>query len=100
MAGKRTRRNTLGAEARRATSDDFRAKSRPASVSGRANGESPPGHDPDHYSEEVEARVAEMRALLTRVAPSSSAEALRALRAAFPETSLSTRVAAISHRPD
>lgn len=64
----------------------------------RATGESPPGHDPNDYSEAVEARMAAMRALLEEMRPASDAEALRALRAAFPETSLAARVAAISRR--
>ncbi len=61
-------------------------------------GECPPGHDPADFSATVESRLSEMRALLARMQPSSDAEALQALRAAFPEASLSTRVAAIAAR--
>jgi hypothetical protein len=61
-------------------------------------GECPPGYDPSQTSGPVEARVAEMRALLARMRPASDAEALQALRNAFPEVALSTRVAAIAAR--
>lgn len=110
MAQERTRHDT--------TRDDIRRASMVASPAGvastapalrrptgesppaprRATGESPPGHDPNDYSEAVEARMAAMRALLEEMRPASDAEALRALRTAFPETSLAARVAAISRR--
>lgn len=61
-------------------------------------GECPPGYDPSQTSGAVGPRIAEMRALLTRMRPASDAEALQALRMAFPEAALSTRVAAIAAR--
>ena len=45
---------------------------------------------------ELESGLAEMRAHLERLHPSTYAEALQALRAAFPGTPLSSRVAAIN----
>ncbi|MBL8573479.1 MAG: hypothetical protein JNM13_07350 [Hyphomicrobiaceae bacterium] len=42
----------------------------------------------------IEARIAEMRRLLDRMRPTTSAEALGALRAAFPDVPLQHRVAA------
>lgn len=72
---------------------------RAAADSGRTVlGECPPGHDPSQTSPAVEKRVQEMRALLSRVRPSSDAEALQALRTAFPEASLAARVAAMAAR--
>lgn len=62
----------------------------------RVFGECPPGWTPERAA--VDARIAEMRAHLARIRPASDAEALRSLRAAFPDTSLATRVAAISAR--
>ncbi|MER2606319.1 MAG: hypothetical protein ABTQ29_10835 [Siculibacillus sp.] len=62
----------------------------------RTLGEIPPGHAATPYSPLIDARVAEMRALLSRMRASSDAEALRALRSAFPDTSLAARVAAIA----
>lgn len=59
-------------------------------------GECPPGHDPTDLGPVRGGRVDEMRALLVRVAPTSDAEALQALRVAFPEASLAARVAAIA----
>ncbi len=61
-------------------------------------GECPPGRDPSSYSATLEERLVEMRAHLARMRPESDAEALQALRAAFPETTLSARVAAIAGR--
>jgi len=57
-------------------------------------GECPPGWPAE--SGAADGRLAEMRALLVRVRPSSDAEALRCLRSAFPEASLAARVAAIA----
>ena len=98
MAQERTRHDTARTDIRRAmvASPAGTAPTDPALL--RATGESPPGHDPNDYSEAVEARMAAMRALLEEMRPASDAEALRALRAAFPETSLAARVAAISRR--
>ncbi len=56
-------------------------------------GECPPGWAADGG---VDGRMAEMRALLVRVRPSSDAEALRCLRSAFPDATLAARVAAIA----
>ena len=78
--------DTGGATSRRSTSD------RPAM------GECPPGRDPAHYLTPMEARIEEMRALLAQMRPESDAEALQALRTAFPEASLAARVAAIAGR--
>jgi alkylation response protein AidB-like acyl-CoA dehydrogenase len=50
-----------------------------------------PGYDPA-----LERRIAEMRALLEAMRPASSAEALRVLRARFPENPLDERVTAAS----
>jgi len=61
-------------------------------------GECPPGWVPSQASDSVETRIAEMRALLARMRPASDAEALQALRTAFPEAALSMRVAAIAAR--
>lgn len=61
-------------------------------------GDCPPRHDPSPHARVVEARLADMRALLVRMRPTSDAEALQALRAAFPGTSLSDRVAVLSRR--
>lgn len=47
---------------------------------------------------ELEFSIAEMRALLARTRPTSDAEALRALRHAFPAATLEQRVAAMSGR--
>lgn len=57
-------------------------------------GECPPGWASE--SGAVDGRLAEMRALLVRVRPSSDAEALRCLRSAFPDASLAARVAAMT----
>lgn len=46
----------------------------------------------------LEGCVPQMQALLARVRPSSDAEALRALRTAFPSASLADRVAVLSRR--
>jgi hypothetical protein len=62
----------------------------------RVLGECPPGWTPERAT--VDARIAEMRAHLARTRPTSDAEALKALRAAFPDVSLAVRVAAISAR--
>lgn len=59
-------------------------------------GECPPGWQADAHAMAIDARVAEMRAFLVRMRPSSDAEALKCLRDAFPETSLSSRVAVIA----
>ena len=45
----------------------------------------------------VESGIAEMRDLLTRMNPASDAEALQALRRAFPASPLAARVAAVTH---
>ncbi|MDR3496102.1 MAG: hypothetical protein P4L82_16005 [Ancalomicrobiaceae bacterium] len=45
----------------------------------------------------VESGIAEMRDLLTRMQPASDAEALQALRRAFPASPLAARVAAVTH---
>ena len=66
----------------------------------RPLGECPPGWDASPHARVIDARLVEMRALLARMRPASDAEALRALRSAFPETSLATRVAAISSGHD
>ena len=47
------------------------------------------------YDAALEDRLAAMRALLVRVRPGSDAEALHVLRAAFPGSSLSERVAVL-----
>lgn len=62
----------------------------------RVLGEYPPGWSPDRSALDV--RIAEMRAHLARTRPASDAEALRSLRSAFPDSSLATRVAALSAR--
>ncbi|NLH82731.1 MAG: hypothetical protein GX458_18065 [Phyllobacteriaceae bacterium] len=58
-------------------------------------GECPPGWGAS-VAGAGDPRLAEMRALLVQVRPSSDAEALRCLRSAFPETTLAARVAAIA----
>ena len=63
---------------------------------GRVLGECPPGWTPERAT--LDSRIAEMRAHLARMRPASDAEALRTLRAAFPDASLATRVAAMSAR--
>ena len=50
----------------------------------------------DRYDQALEIRLMAMRALLLRVRPGSDAEALHALRAAFPGSSLAERVAVLS----
>lgn len=100
MVVERTRSDAREADAQRADSAVTSEDGSRSDIPRYTIGECPPGHDPDRYNEVVEDRLAEMRALLARMGPASNAEALRALRAAFPETSLSTRVAAISRRPD
>lgn len=87
MGDPRTRSDTDGA-----------ASGRPAAREPAALGECPPGRDPGDYSPTLEARLAEMRAHLARMRPGSDAEALQALRTAFPETTLAARVAAIAGR--
>ncbi len=67
-------------------------------VSRLATGECPPGHDPNDRGSAFELRLAEMRAHLARTRPTSDAEALQMLRAAFPGTSLSDRVAVLTGR--
>lgn len=44
----------------------------------------------------LEVRLAAMRAVLARARPGSDAEALRILRSAFPESSLTERVAILA----
>jgi hypothetical protein len=46
------------------------------------------------YEEELERRIAGMRALLLALEPDSDAEALRVLREAFPDLPLAERVKA------
>lgn len=58
-----------------------------------ARASSAPGGD--RYDRTLEDRLKAMRALLARVRPGSDAEALHALRAAFPGSSLSERVAVL-----
>ncbi len=70
-----------------------------AASSRKVWGDCPPGHDPSPHARVLEARLADMRDLLARMRPTSDAEALQALRAAFPGTSLSDRVAVLSGRP-
>ena len=48
------------------------------------------------YDQALEIRLMAMRALLERVRPGSDAEALHALRAAFPGSSLAERVAVLA----
>lgn len=48
----------------------------------------------------IEARIAEMRRLLDQMRPQTSAEALGALRAAFPDVPLQHRVAAAAKLPN
>ena len=98
MAQERTRHDTVRTDFRRAMVASPASAEPTEPALRRATGESPPGHDPNDYSEAVAARMAEMRSLLEQMRPASDAEALRALRAAFPETSLAARVAAISRR--
>lgn len=65
---------------------------------------SPPADRPEsaissvsgRYDQELEIRLMAMRALLQRVRPGSHAEALHALRAAFPGSSLAERVSVLS----
>ena len=97
MAQERTRCDTTRNDSRRASLVAPPAGGASPALR-RATGESPPGHDPNDYSEAIESRMAEMRALLEQMSPATDAEALKALRAAFPETSLAARVAAISRR--
>lgn len=59
-------------------------------------GDVPPQSGRRSYDPILEDRVAAMHAMLTRMRPGSDAEALRALRDAFPEASLSERVAVLS----
>lgn len=59
-------------------------------------GDMPPQSGRRSYDPVLEDRVAAMHAMLTRMRPGSDAEALRALRDAFPEASLSERVAVLS----
>lgn len=59
------------------------------------------GNLPKHSAEagsttELDARIAEMRSLLARMRPGSDAEALKALRDAFPQSSLAERVAVLA----
>lgn len=62
----------------------------------RPLGECPPGWTPEKGA--IDGRIAEMRAHLARIRPTSDAEALRSLRTAFPDVSLAVRVAALSIR--
>ncbi len=62
----------------------------------RVLGECPPGWQADAHAMAIDARITEMRAFLARMRPSSDAEALKCLRDAFPEASLSARVAVIA----
>lgn len=62
----------------------------------RVLGECPPGWVPSPHGAVIDARVAEMRALLARMRPASDAEALQCLRSAFPDVSLAARVAAMA----
>lgn len=59
-------------------------------------GECPPGFTPTPHGAAIDARVADMRALLARMRPASDAEALQCLRSAFPNASLAARVAAMA----
>jgi len=59
-------------------------------------GDVPPQSGRRSYDPALEDRVAAMHAMLTRTRPGSDAEALKALRDAFPEASLSERVAVLS----
>jgi hypothetical protein len=52
------------------------------------------------YDQALEIRLMAMRALLQRVRPGSDAEALHALRAAFPGSSLAERVSVLSGEAD
>jgi hypothetical protein len=60
-----------------------------------------PGSDTDLaaaiLAEALDRRIAAMRALVAAQGPGSTAEALRILRDAFPQSSLSDRIAAISN---
>ncbi|MDK9696215.1 MAG: hypothetical protein OEL76_07485 [Siculibacillus sp.] len=51
------------------------------------------------YVASLEARIAAMREALAHMRPGSDAEALGVLRAAFPGSSLSERVAALTGEP-
>lgn len=53
-----------------------------------------PPHADLAYEASLEARIAGMRAFLTALGPDSDAEALRALREAFPDLPLAERVKA------
>lgn len=59
-------------------------------------GEVPPSSSERGWNPLIEDRVAGMRAMLATMRPGSDAEALRALRAAFPEATLAERVAVLA----
>ncbi|MCE1235209.1 MAG: transferase [Hyphomicrobiales bacterium] len=67
-----------------------------AAPSDRPLGECPPGYRPTPAEAAIDARIVEMRAHLARMRPASDAEALKALRHAFPDVSLAVRVAAMT----
>lgn len=59
-------------------------------------GDAPPPAGERGWNPVLEDRLAAMRAMLATMRPGSDAEALRALRTAFPETSLAERVAVMA----
>ena len=59
-------------------------------------GDAPPPAGERGWNPILEDRVAAMRAMLASIRPGSDAEALKALRAAFPETTLAERVAVLA----
>lgn len=68
-----------------------------ASATETTLGEAPPGHDPACFSQALEERMRAMHELLGRMRPETDAEALHALRNAFPASSLADRVKAVAH---
>ncbi len=67
-----------------------------AAAADRPLGECPPGYRPTPAEAAIDSRIGEMRAHLARMRPASDAEALKALRHAFPNASLAQRVAAMT----
>lgn len=77
---------------------------RPQRIRGDDEDRPPPttgiaGSEP-RYDAALEGRIATMREALRQMRPGSDAEALRILRAAFPSSTLSERVAALAAQPD
>jgi hypothetical protein len=78
-------------------SQRLREERRPSET--RAERAAPVRDGEERYDRPLETRLQAMRDLLARVRPGSHAEALHALRAAFPGSSLSERVAVLTSDP-